>query len=1185
MGVDRCALARGCILWAFAVAASGGGAAYIGDFDGDGTNELLLRNDGWHMYAMAGRAATSSRQTEVLGFPEAVAWQVEGVGDFNGDGRDDVLFRHADGEWLYFAMDGRHVIRDASGGANLSEDVAWQTAGVGDFDGNGIEDVLMRHTDGRWFLYPMNGREHATGQGEVDLPADTAWRFAGIGDLNGDGKDDVLLRHTNGRWSYQAMDGRRTDATESGPAQLTARAAWSFAGIGDFNGDGNEDVLLRNADGRWFYYSMNGRRVGAGGRGQVPMTRRLEWRLEGIGDLNGDGRDDVLLRRADGRWHYYALNGRGVTQGVSGPVRGLPRRGHAISCRGVVTGVAPSYVGHVVGLMAAADQAEAVLTGQGELHVATPDGAGCFAFRGIAPGRYAVKVTAPGHRSTPARIVQLPLSDIYDDEPHELRVLDGGVFTYHWEEDQTTAGAEYSSHIVEPRVVEFEGGTVEVADAASAAHLMQRYNVVLVGNGWSQEHAYRLLTAMDDVPQREQDLENGVWLPRSVWRLTDEFIDDDIAIEGTSDSTREVTVSSAAFVNAAPRVATVDGKRGVWFSRRLHRAAVNFATDGGRDERAYERIFEERYGLTTWIEDYPALTAPTGHESAANFQPFAADEILALISMLEEMPSGMHKLDGMRYLVRRADGLVHPLYPTAPAVAWTTAEYVEFMESAFKGQSEDYMHRLIIHEKAHFLWEHLFGDDLKADWIELGGWYEDPNAEDGWSTTKTTEFVSAYAHLKNPNEDMAETISFFIINPDRLRARSQAKYEFVRDRIMQGDIYIAVNREDLTFEVYNLFPDYVYPGKIRQVDVTVSGGPHDEKTVVIELGLHALDGKTEGATSGQMRIYSEVGSSVDVWLYPVDAFGEPVEEDGASTRLRHEFTMNKHFKAGFWVPSQVTLFDAAGNERYQRTSDFGWRMYVDNYHEDYTPPEYVASTLAMTKSVWPEDQTVQVIDVGWRVDEDTALQDHSPCYAAINDARENTYSLEEYGAANAAGDECGVAFLMPKYMPSSSYTVARISMVDVAENRNGVEFTGEDGDEASPSIELVTANPDTEPPEIDVNRIRVSAEPTNPEAPNGETRVTVAFPWRDNISGLAASQLLLRDPQGGTLHHWIYPDDREDLYPRRNPATWQTLERVVVLPPGSIPGTWGLAEIVATDRAGNFEPYNFVEIVRFDVEG
>ena len=46
---------------------------------------------------------------------------------------------------------------------------------------------------------------------------------------------------------------------------------------------------------------------------------------------------------------------------------------------------------------------------------------------------------------------------------------------------------------------------------------------------------------------------------------------------------------------------------------------------------------------------------------------------------------------------------------------------------------------------------------------------------------------------------------------------------------MQGSIYISQIREDLTFEVYNLFPDYVFPGKIRRVDIRVEGAPEAHK--------------------------------------------------------------------------------------------------------------------------------------------------------------------------------------------------------------------------------------------------------------------------------------------------------------------------------------------------------------------
>ena len=95
----------------------------------------------------------------------------------------------------------------------------------------------------------------------------------------------------------------------------------------------------------------------------------------------------------------------------------------------------------------------------------------------------------------------------------------------------------------------------------------------------------------------------------------------------------------------------------------------------------------------------------------------------------------------------------------------------------------------------------------------------------------------------------------------------------------------------------------------------------------------------------------------------------------------------------------------------------------------------------------------------------------------------------------------------------------------------------------------------------------------------------MSFPHRDNISGLQIASMYLRDPQGGTHHYHIYPGDDHTLYPNGDPTEWKVLERVVILPPGSIPGTWGIAEMSVEDRAKNLQRYNFVEIVQFDVDG
>ena len=322
------------LLSAFCGAVTSGSAAaqentvniphYFGDLNGDGRDDVLLRHtDGrWYYYPMNGREPLDDGQGGA-NLTGNLDWQFAGMGDLNGDGRDDVLVRRVtDGRWYYYPMDGRRHLLDQRGGMSLTSDLAWQFAGTGDLDGDGKDDVLLRHRDdGRWLYYPMDGRTHITGgRGLANIPRELVWQLAGIGDLNGDGNDDVLLRHTNGTWQYFPMNGRDYLRDQRGAAFLTSNLEWQFAGIGDLNGDGKDDVLLRHvATGRWYYYPMDGRRHITSGDGGANIVSDLAWQMAGIGDLNGDGKDDVLLRhRDDGRWLYYPMDGREYIAGGRG---------------------------------------------------------------------------------------------------------------------------------------------------------------------------------------------------------------------------------------------------------------------------------------------------------------------------------------------------------------------------------------------------------------------------------------------------------------------------------------------------------------------------------------------------------------------------------------------------------------------------------------------------------------------------------------------------------------------------------------------------------------------------------------------------------------------------------------------------------------------------------------------------
>ena len=400
-------------------------------------------------------------------------------------------------------------------------------------------------------------------------------------------------------------------------------------------------------------------------------------------------------------------------------------------------------------------------------------------------------------------------------------------FTYHWEIDETPSGVEMVS-VIKPIEVKILDTPIQISNSTASLQLARQYSIYL-SNQWDSNSAHLLLQTLESIPHYRWERHK-----KSFWSLTDLHIHNDVRFSDLGDD-RFVVISSQAFNYSEQRLAEIEGIRGRFFSKRLHRALVRYVTDNGSDRYAIERILKERYAVSVNILDCDELTKHTTGEHAGRFMQFKDDELIEIVSMLEEYPTGMLKTPGLRYMVRRLDGLPHPIHPDAAAVAWTGAGYIEFMESAFKGGDSDYIHRLILHEKAHFLWDHLFDEQIKQDWIELGGWKKD---KDEWYTTKQTEFVSDYAHDHNPNEDMAESISHYIVRPDKLRSRSPAKYEFIQNRIMHGTRYISRIREDLTFEVYNLYPDYIYPGQIIRVDIRVDGEPEEDKLVTVEIEIH-----------------------------------------------------------------------------------------------------------------------------------------------------------------------------------------------------------------------------------------------------------------------------------------------------------------------------------------------------------
>ena len=754
------------------------------------------------------------------------------------------------------------------------------------------------------------------------------------------------------------------------------------------------------------------------------------------------------------------------------------------------------------------------------------------------------------------------------------------TFRYHWEIDETPWGQE-SVSLPEPIAVEIEASGIKASLSNGAATKLASKYKIFLSPQWDSEKTYLLLKTLDDMPTV------GIYFNQypisSYWILSNAHITDDIQFGIEVRGVKFVAIASETFNYANPLMAKIDGVRGRFFSKRLHRAIVRYITNNGKNGLTNE-LLKLRYGVSVDIPDYVELTKNTTGEHAGRFDRFKPEELISIMSMLEEYPSGMVSTLGLKYLVRRLDGTPHPLNPDATAVAWPSAGYIEFMESAFKGGITKQTQRLILHEKAHFLWHYLFDEQLKSDWIEIGGWFQEGGR---WFTTKQTEFVSAYAHGENPNEDMAESISYYIVNPNKLRSRSPAKYEFIQNRVMHGTRYMSKIREDLTFEVYNLYPDYIYPGKIVSVDIKVKGEPEADKLVTVEIQTHT---ENELDYTHSIGVNCENGNfGLSLLLLPIDEAGNPIDK---GYRFRGQTTVSKHLKSGHYVPPQITVGDFSQHVRHHSEKDFGWQLYLDNSLEDLHPPEYVPNStrLSLSDATTDKGEHYQIITATWQVRDDLGIGGYN--VGILNDSVLETYS--RFGHANIKSWENNIAtmecnFDMPHYMPGGEYQLNPIYISDIASNTMMISFTdkqiiGDNWvriDEEPAKITIETDTPDYQPPTLDINRITINATPTNPENPDGKTIVDISFYVKDNISGYNSCELHLRDPNGGVYSSGHYGGG--NLYFQGDPNVFRKYTETVVLPKGSIPGIWGLQEMVVFDKAGNRIAHDFTEILRFEV--
>lgn len=191
---------------------------------------------------------------------------------------------------------------------SLSRPVAGMgTTTAGDFDGNGIADLLWRDAASNslsiWLLDANNNSVQQANLGDVFPQV----QVVAVADFNNDKKSDILLRDThNGTLYLWTMNGVTT--TTSTVLSSSLNKSIVVKAVGDFNGDGRADILFEDYTTSTYRYWLNVNGVlGAYSNlpsFSIPNVTTNDDTL-GTGDFDGDGHADVLFHSLDDTLTYF----------------------------------------------------------------------------------------------------------------------------------------------------------------------------------------------------------------------------------------------------------------------------------------------------------------------------------------------------------------------------------------------------------------------------------------------------------------------------------------------------------------------------------------------------------------------------------------------------------------------------------------------------------------------------------------------------------------------------------------------------------------------------------------------------------------------------------------------------------------------------------------------------------------
>jgi FG-GAP-like repeat len=215
--------------------------------------------------------------------------------DFNGDGRDDVVtFTHGPLDDVYVAL--------SSGSGFAGTSVKWhdrfalsgETPLTGDFNGDGLDDIVT-FTHGSLadvYVALSNGSSFGAGVKWNDYFS-LGGEVPAVGDVNGDGLDDIITFTRNNLADVYVALSTGTSFGAGVKWHDFFGLAGEYPGVADVNGDGRDDIVVFTRGELADVYVALSTGTGFGGSVKWHDWFAVGGELPRIGDFNGDGKADI----------------------------------------------------------------------------------------------------------------------------------------------------------------------------------------------------------------------------------------------------------------------------------------------------------------------------------------------------------------------------------------------------------------------------------------------------------------------------------------------------------------------------------------------------------------------------------------------------------------------------------------------------------------------------------------------------------------------------------------------------------------------------------------------------------------------------------------------------------------------------------------------------------------------------